>query len=75
MIIGDVLIRCDVCGICIPFQKNRMLSCDYNGGSNINFGVYGILVKTVERQLLFVKYGKGIFILRLFQRRLLGDAD
>ena len=61
-----------------------MSSSESNGGSNIYFGVelfvplvvfHGILVKIVERQLLFVKYGKGIFILRLFQRRLLGDAD
>ena len=61
-----------------------MLSCDSNGGSNINLGVesfiplvvcHGVLVKTVERQLLFVNYGEGIFILRLCQHRLIDDVD
>ena len=60
------------------------MSCDSHGGSNINLGVEsliplvvgrGILMKTVEQQLLFVNYGKGILIRRLCQNHLLSDAD
>ena len=36
---------------------------------------HGVLVKTIELQLLFVNYGKGILILLLFQHRLLDDVD
>ena len=61
-----------------------MMSCDSNGGSNIDLGVkfliplvvcHGVLVKTVEQQLLFVNYGEGILILNMCQHRPIDDAD
>ena len=61
-----------------------MLSYESNGGSNINLGVeflvplvidHGVLLKTVEQQLIFVNYGEEILILCLCQNRLLDDAD
>ena len=39
LIIGNVLINCAVCGMCSPFRNNWMVSCESNGGYNINLGV------------------------------------
>ena len=43
LIIGDVLIRWSVCGLCSTLQKNWMMSFDSNGGSKINLGVESLI--------------------------------